>query len=75
MKKIENEYEIEIIYDDSLEEVIEAINMDDQKSTAVLLTKSDLDKEKFFYEIKNKEVFVNENPFKKEVGKIYNYLK
>ncbi len=71
----ENEYEIEIIYDDSLEEVIEAINMDDQKSTAVLLTKSDLDKEKFFYEIKNKEIFVNENPFKKEVGKIYNYLK
>ena len=27
------------------------------------------------YDIKNKEVFVNENPFKKDVGKVYNYLK
>lgn len=71
----ENEYEIEIIYEENLENVIETINMDNQKSIAVLLTKSDLDKEKFFYEIKNKEIFVNENPFKKEVGKIYNYLK
>lgn len=71
----ENEYEIEIIYEENLDNVIESINMDDQKSIAVLLTKNDLDKEKFFYEIKNKEIFVNENPFKKEVGKIYNYLK
>lgn len=71
----ENEYEIEIIYADDLSEAIELINEDDQKSIAVLLTKSDKDKERFFYEIKNKEIFVNENPFKKEVGKIYNYLK
>lgn len=71
----ENEYEIEIIYADDINEAIELINGDDQKSIAVLLTKSDNDKEKFFYEIKNKEIFVNENPFKKEVGKIYNYLK
>lgn len=71
----ENEYEIEIIYEENLDNVIESINMDEQKSIAVLLTKNDLDKEKFFYEIKNKEIFVNENPFKKEVGKIYNYLK
>lgn len=71
----ENEYEIEIIYADDLSEAIELINGDDQKSIAVLLTKTDDDKEKFFYEIKNKEIFVNENPFKKEVGKIYNYLK
>ncbi|MBQ7410900.1 MAG: hypothetical protein IJW20_05930 [Clostridia bacterium] len=71
----ENEYEIEIIYADDLNEAIELINGDEQKSIAVLLTKTDDDKEKFFYEIKNKEIFVNENPFKKEVGKIYNYLK
>ncbi len=71
----ENEYEIEIIYEDELDDVIEMINMDEQKSIAVLLTKNDQDRDKFFYEIKNKEIFVNENPFKKEVGKIYNYLK
>lgn len=71
----ENEYEIEIIYAEDLDEAIRMINIDDQKSIAVLLTKNDEDKEKFFYEIKNKEIFVNENPFKKEVGKIYNYLK
>lgn len=71
----ENEYEIEIIYAEDINEAIELINGDEQKSIAVLLTKVDDDKEKFFYEIKNKEIFVNENPFKKEVGKIYNYLK
>ena len=42
---------------------------------AVLITQNNENREKFFYEIKNKEIFVNENPFKKEVGKIYNYLK
>lgn len=71
----ENEYEIEVIYSDNLNEAIELINQDDKKSIAVLLTKEDENKEKFFYEIKNKEIFVNENPFKKEVGKVYNYLK
>ena len=68
-------YEIEIIYSEDLDEVIEEINMDDQKSIAVLLTKNDADKERFFYEVKNKEIFVNENPFKKKAGKVYNYLK
>lgn len=71
----ENQYEIEIIDANDFSEAIELINEDDSKSTAVLLTKDDTNRERFFYEVKNKEVFVNENPFKKEVGKIYNYLK
>lgn len=71
----ENQYETEIIYTENFDEVIELINCDDTKSIAVLLTKDDSKRERFFYDIKNKEIFVNENPFKKEVGKIYNYLK
>ena len=71
----ENQYEIEIIIGDKLDDAIKMINNDEFKSTAVLITQSDSNREKFFYEIKNKEVFVNENPFKKDVGKIYNYLK
>lgn len=71
----ENQYETEIIYSENFDEVIELINCDDTKSIAVLLTKDDSKRERFFYDIKNKEIFVNENPFKKEVGKIYNYLK
>lgn len=71
----ENQYEIEVIINNKLEDAIEIINNDNFKSIAVLITQSDENREKFFYEIKNKEIFVNENPFKKDVGKIYNYLK
>lgn len=71
----ENQYEIEIIIGDKLDDAIKMINNDEFKSTAVLITQSDSNRERFFYEIKNKEIFVNENPFKKDVGKIYNYLK
>lgn len=71
----ENQCEIETIYADKLDDVIKIINNDTFKSMAVLITQNNENREKFFYEIKNKEIFVNENPFKKEVGKIYNYLK
>ena len=69
----ENQCEIETIYADKLDDVIKIINNDTFKSMAVLITQNNENREKFFYEIKNKEIFVNENPFKKEVGKIYNY--
>lgn len=71
----ENQYEIEVIIADKIDDAIKIINKDEFKSTAVLITQSDSNREKFFYEIKNKEIFVNENPFKKDVGKVYNYLK
>lgn len=71
----ENEYEIEILYEDNIDDVIDIINLDDEKNIAILLTKNNKNKEKFLDEIKGKEIFVNENPFKREVGNIYNYLK
>ena len=71
----ENQYEIEVVGADALEEAIERINKDEFKSIAVLISQSNENRERFFYEIKNKEIFVNENPFKKDVGKVYNYLK
>lgn len=71
----ENQYEVETIKTNKFEDAVSIINNDRFKSVAVLITQNAINREKFFYEIKNKEVFVNENPFKKEVGKIYNYLK
>ena len=71
----ENQYEVETIQSNEFEDVIGIINNDNFKSIAVLITQNNINREKFFYEIKNKEIFVNENPFKREVGKIYNYLK
>ncbi len=71
----ENEFEIEIFHDETLEEVIEIINSDKTKDIAILLTKDDKNKSVFIDKIKGKTIFVNENPFKSEVGKIYNYLK
>lgn len=71
----ENQYEVETIKTNKFEDAVGIINNDRFKSVAVLITQNDINREKFFYEIKNKEIFVNENPFKREVGKIYNYLK
>lgn len=71
----ESDYEIEIYYEEKIDEVIDLINSDPLKDTAVLLTKSNKSKEEFEHKIKNKKIIVNENPFKNEVGKIYNYLK
>lgn len=71
----ESDYEIEIYYEEKIDEVIDLINSDSLKDTAVLLTKSNKSKEEFEHKIKNKKIIVNENPFKNEVGKIYNYLK
>ena len=70
----ENQYEIEILYEENIDDVIEIINSDDFANVAVLLTRDHQSKEKFEANIKNKEIYVNDNPFKKEVGKIYNYF-
>lgn len=70
----ENNYEIEILYEDSINNVIKKMNKDIYKNTAILLTKSTENKELFEKNIKNMDVYVNDNPFKEELGKIYNYL-
>ncbi len=70
----ENHYEIEILYVDSVQDAIEKINTDRFKNTAILLTKSTENKGLFEKSIKNMDVHVNDNPFKEELGRIYNYL-
>ena len=70
----ENQFEIEILYDNSMKNVIERINSDKFKNIAILLTKSNVNKNSFEKGIKDKDVYVNDNPFKEELGKIYNYL-
>lgn len=71
----ENQYEMEILYEDTLEEAINIINSDEFVNMAILLTKSEESKTDFETLIKDKDVYVNDNPFKQDVnGKIYNYL-
>lgn len=71
----ENQYEMEILYEDTLEEAINIINSDEFVNMAILLTKSEESKTDFETLIKDKDVYVNNNPFKQGVnGKIYNYL-
>ena len=65
---------MEVLYDENIESAIEEINANDFVDIAILLTKNDTNKEFFEQLIDNKQVFVNDNPFKQEVGKIYNYL-
>jgi len=70
----ENQYEIEIIYCDNIKDAIKLINIDPYKNMAILLTRSNENKDIFKNEINNKDVYVNDNPFKEELGRIYNYL-
>lgn len=70
----ENQYEMEVLYEDNVEDVIHEINANDFIDTAILLTKNAESEELFKVMIENKQVYVNDNPFKREVGKIYNYL-
>ena len=70
----ENQYEMEVLYEDNVEDVIHEINANDFIDTAILLTKNAESEELFKVMIENKQVYVNDNPFKQEVGKIYNYL-
>lgn len=70
----ENNYELEIVYDDNIDNVINYINMVETSNIAVLLSdnKNTLDK---FKEKINKKLFINENPFTNKYGKIYGYIK
>ena len=70
----ENQYEIEILYEENIDDIINIINSDVFVNVAVLLTRNPQNKEKFEKNIKDKEIYVNDNPFKKEVGKVYNYF-
>ena len=71
----ENQYEMEILYEENLQDAINIMNSDEFVNIAILLTKSDESKIDFETLVKNKEVYINSNPFKQEFnGKVYNYL-
>jgi hypothetical protein len=71
----EYEYEIEILYSEDIDNVIEKLNLDEEKNIAILLSNDENEKNKFLENVVNKEIYINQNPFKEEVGNIYNYLK
>lgn len=70
----ENQFELEIVYLKSIDEVLERVKNNKLINTVVLLTKSNTHKELFESSLKDKDVYVNDNPFKQEVGRIYNYF-
>lgn len=70
----ENNYELEIIYEENIEDIINYINNVETTNIVVLLSNNKITINKFEDKI-NKKLFVNENPFIKDYGKIYDYLK
>lgn len=71
---METKDEMEVLYEDDIDDAIDIINMDKYANVAMLLTDNQESKKKFINGIKNKEIFVNENPFKSEIVRVYNYL-
>ena len=69
----ENEYEIEIIYDECPKDVISIINADKFVDIVILLSENKATQE-LFCKIENKKIFVNRNPFESKTGTIYNYF-
>ena len=69
----ENEYELEIIYEEDIDVILKIIDTDKFVDIVILLSENEKIKEKF-KSIKDKNVFINKNPFDSKVGKIYNYF-
>ena len=70
----ENKYELEIIYDEDIYNVIETINQNELCNTVILLTQNESNIEIFKNNIITKNLYINENPYKNEYGVINNYL-
>ena len=70
----ENKYELEILYDLDIYDVIDTINQNELCNTVILLTKNQSNIEIFKDRIKDKFLYINENPYKEEYGFIYNYF-
>jgi hypothetical protein len=69
----EYEYELEIVYEDNIDDVISQVN-DSVADSFILLTTNERTKERVRDEIKNKKIYINENPFKENNEKIRFYL-
>lgn len=70
----ENHYELELVYEENIDMVIKYMNMVETTNIIVLLSSNKMTIEKFKTSI-DKKLFINENPFVKSYGKIYEYLK
>lgn len=70
----ENYYELENIYEENIDNLINYMNMVETSDVVVLLS-NNKDTISEFKEKINKQLFINENPFVKSYGKIYDYLK
>lgn len=70
----ENYYELEIVYEDNVSDAINYINMIETSNIVVLLSNNKSTIEEFKTKV-SKKLFINENPFVKSYGKIYEYLK
>ena len=68
----EAEYELEIIYEDNIEDIIHGVN-DSLADTFILLTSNEQLKDKVRKEVKNKKIYINKNPFKEkdDIIKLY----
>ncbi len=69
----ENEYEIEVVEEEEMNDAITEINLETDCDVAIFLVKNS-DSENIRNAIKDKKVYINENPFSKATGRIYNYF-
>ena len=67
------EYELEIIYGDNIDDVIEEVNYS-VADIFILLTSNDQVKDKVKKEVKNKNIYINKNPFKETDNSIKVYI-
>ncbi len=70
----ENNYELEIVYEENVDDIINYMNIVETTNIVVLLSNNKITINNFKEKI-NKKLFINENPFIKNYGKIYDYLK
>lgn len=71
----ENRYEIEILNDEAVEDVIDTIKDDESIDVGILLSEDENVINSFRNGITNKVLYINENPFKDVFGKVTDYLK
>ena len=71
----ENRYEIEIMNDEEVDDVIDIINNDSNVDVGIVLSENEQEIKSFRDNVANKLLYINENPFKDVFGKVTDYLK
>lgn len=70
----ENEYEIEVLSTEKIDEAIEEINFANNIDVVIWLSKN-VESQDIKEKIQNKKVYINENPFTNVTGRVFNYFK